>query len=167
MSKVINKNRGYAGREKKPLYLYDNDGYFIKEYESQSDFMREYYPNDINGRPLFVPTKNKYSRGNYGYDLLKDGNFICKTRLGREKLRKYEFIVNSIYCKNLKSEPIEVFNLAGDKIAEFINYNLASKMLNIDASTIWKQVNYKTDSKTKRDLIFKLKPKVKKDEGNI
>ena len=151
-----NKGRGYAGREKIPLYLYNDKYEYIKKYESKTEFCKEYFPTDDSIRPLFE-VHGQYSRGSFGYQLLKDGYFICNFRAGKEYLRKSEIIVKSIYCKYLDETPIECFNLVGDKIAEFLNLHIATNITNIPKQTIWHQLNKTVLQTTKSGLVFKYK----------
>ncbi len=115
--KIINPGRGYSGREKQKLFLYDKNGKYLKSYESQQDLRNEYFPSEENKRPLFNSKKWKH----FKYDVLPDGCFYSNYRIGRENLLKFERISNSKYCFNnaKHDKPVEVFNLLHEKIGEF------------------------------------------------
>lgn len=157
MTRIVKQpGRGYAGLEKQPLYLYNSDGSFNKEYESKAEFLKEYYPKDKSKRPVLDKSRSK--RALYNYDLLYDNKFISSFRIGRENLRKYEAIVTCQYCHKEKTDKtIIAFNRLNEKIATFKNLRLASKFTGVDSATIHNQCNNGKSIKinTKTGLRFK------------
>lgn len=141
MTRIVKQpGRGYAGLEKQPLYLYNSDGSFNRKYESKAEFLKDYFPKDKSKRPIL--DKNRSKRALYDYDLLYDNKFISSYKIGRERLRKYEAIVNCIYCHKEKSDkPIIAYNKLNEKVASFKNLRLASKFTGVNSSTIHNQCN--------------------------
>lgn len=149
--------RGYGGWEKQKVYLYANDGKYLRQYNSRSEFLKDYFPDDIGKRPLFV-SERVNDRPSFGYELLPDNTFICKSRLGKEFLRKHEYIVNSIFCNNIKnSKPVECFNLAGEKIAEFLNTRVLENLTKISRHRVYHSCSTNHKKVTKNELLFKYK----------
>ena len=90
--------------------------------------------------------------------------FVANYRIGKDKLLKQERINNCPFCNykgQVQEKPFEVFNLKGEKIAEFKNAFIASKMLNISQKTIWTRLNYSTskikETPNRDNLEFKYK----------
>lgn len=116
-----------AGRDKIPMFHYSKDGKFLTKFESTKEVLEKYYGRTTGY--LLTPSES--------YKQLPDGTFICRTRMGREKLRKTVSIDNSIYCKTFKNNnPIEVYNLKNECIATFSCAGIASAMTGVHMSTI-------------------------------
>ncbi len=152
--KVINPGRGYSGKEKQKLYLYNKDGKYLKTYESQSDFRNEYFPEDKNKRPLFDSKRWKH----FKYDVLPDGCYYSNYRIGRDNLLKFERISNSKYCFNnaKHDKAVEVFNLLHEKIGEFKSIHLAHLLTGENKSNIYRDCN-KCKGEPKSEYYFKYK----------
>ena len=144
-----------AGREKIKCYEYDLQGKYIREYESIQEVRDKFYPNDKGKRPIIFNKEGYFKIENYG--------FIANHKIGRDTLRINERIKNSKYCnyKSLDDEKeIEIYNLKGEKIAEFKNLYLISILTNIPKNTIISQINdscKKRQKLPKGELIFKIK----------
>lgn len=111
---------------KKPIKVYEYafNGEYIKSYDNINEFRRLNYPDDKGKRPLF-----NYKFREIKYHMLEDSIAFIK-RPGREAIRLVIAIHNSQYCKQTEYDnPIEVFNLKGEKIAEFKNQRLLNKLL--------------------------------------
>ena len=154
MTRIIkNPGRGYSGREKQPIYVYDLKGKFLQKYESVNECKTKLLKKDKN-YPIFRSEKRclglETKRAAHNYAKV-DNYFICKERLGRNKLLKLEKTVNSQFLdkKLLVNKPVIMCNLNGDTLAEFKNKKLAGKILNL---------NIRIGNKTpKKDFYFKYK----------
>lgn len=145
-----------AGREKIKCFEYSEKGKFLREYKSIADVRNSFFIND-NGKKPLLTKENSYFK-------TPKNTFIANYRIGREKLLKLERISNCPFCnysEHVKDRSFEVFNLNGEKIAEFKNAYIASKMLNISQKTIWARLNYSTskvkNKPNKDNLEFKYK----------
>lgn len=145
-----------AGKPKIKCYEYDSNYKYLGEYESVQEVRNKYFSNDLGKRKLFESGKNDYYK-------LDNGNFIANYRIGRHNLLKLERIKNCVYCstnKNIKNKEIEVFNLKGEKIAEFKNLYIACEMLKIPMNTLWNRLNVTSNLRNKLNkdnLEFKYK----------
>ncbi len=134
-----------AGRPKVKCYEYNPDGMYLQEYESIAEVRDKYFPEDKGIRPLF-------KTGTKDYFKLDNGNFIANYKIGKENLRRLERVRNCVYCNNngnIKDKQIEVFNLKGEKIAEFKNVYIASRICNIPHSTLSQRLNPKNNKRNK------------------
>jgi hypothetical protein len=149
--KVKNPGRGYAGLEKIKLYHYDNDGKFLREFESQRELINVYYPNIKGKKPLF-----RTKRSQYGYDILPDNTFYSNYRVGRNKLLQYEKIINSPFVgfEPTNNKKVIVYDILGEEIAKFKNAYICSKILNIAYGTVFRDCE-NGKSKKLKDLTFK------------
>ena len=142
-----------AGRKPIKCYEYDPDGKYLREFESYQHVRNTYFPEDTGKRPLFKSKKD--------YLKLSNGNFIANYRIGQSNLKKLERIRTCKYCstnKNINNTAVEVFNLKGEKIAEFKNFYIASLMTGIDKTVLWSRLNSKSTITPNRDnLEFKYK----------
>lgn len=122
-----------SGRPKQEVFQYDADGKYIRKYNSQSEVREKYFSDDLGKRPLFnVVTP---------YQEMPDGTYIAPYRIGRDKLREAIRLYNCPYCKkHVAHRPVYVYNLIGEKIAEFSNIRVASLMTGIDYATITHRV---------------------------
>ena len=141
-----------AGREKIKLYQFDLKNRKQKMWNCMQDIKNEYY----NGTrfPMF--------QINPDYHALPDGTYVTKQRYTRDELAAIIKISNSVYVNDAKvkkdDKEIEVFNLANEKIAEYKNIRIASKLSTIPAGTIYSQLNKSKGKKsTLSELIFKYK----------
>jgi len=144
---IKNPGRGYSGREKTKMYQYNSNGKYLRSYESQSEVRQKYFSKDIGKRPLLLE--------GYRYGLLPDNTYISNYRIGRDKLLKQEKIRNCPFChKDKRSRKFSVYNLIGEKIAEFSSQLVATKLLNIPQTTISYRLNHNSFS-SNDNLIFK------------
>ena len=155
MTRIIkNPGRGYAGREKQRLFLYDSNGKYLRQYNSHSELRNDYFPNEENKRPLFNSKKWKH----FKYDVLEDGCFYSNYRIGRENLLKFERITNSKFCFNnaKHDKPVEVFNLMHEKIGEFKSLYFAHLLTGEPLSNIHRDCK-NCKGQPKSDYYFKYK----------
>ena len=141
-----------AGRDKIKCYSYDNDGNYLRSYNSLAE-ARDVYHSDILGKVPMFPNNEEYM-------IMPNGDFLSRYRIGKLKLLKLERIRKCPYCsynKSIDKNEIEVFNLKGEKIAEFKNAHIASKLLNINRSTLWARINSTTNIPSRDNLFFKVK----------
>lgn len=144
-----------AGKPKIKCYEYDSNYKYLGEYESVQEVRNKYFSNDLGKRKIFESGKDDYYK-------LDNGNFIANYRITGKVLKKLEKIKNCIYCnddKRLENKEIEVFNLKGEKIAEFKNMDITCKILKINQSTLWSRLHdVSTKNKPNKDnLEFKYK----------
>lgn len=151
MTRVVkNPGRGYAGKEKIEVYLYDPTGKFVSKFESLSAASKALDYKNL--APEFSKSK---TRNEWGYMKLHNGSFLANFRIGRDKLRHAEAIVNCPYCKTKSSNKgVLVFNRKGEKIAYFNSLKLASELTGVNAKTIQSHCNDKTN-KGHNGLTFK------------
>jgi hypothetical protein len=144
-------------RGKNPIRLfhYDENLKFIKKYESCNEFRKEYFPNDIGIRPLF-PKGSK--RTKYKYQKLHDGTYISTYRIGREKIKYFERIINSPFCfnKSPNSKMIGIYNLLDEEIAVVKGIHIASLLTGKSISTIFASVNNENRTQC-HEIYFKYK----------
>ncbi len=150
---IKNPGRGYSGREKTPLYVYNEKGEFIRKYESNNDCSRDLFKNVAY--PLFEKGRRWETNDKrlvYNYVKVKS-YFICKSRLGREFLMKKEKLIKSELLQHRfsKKEPVIMYNLLHQPIAEFQNLNIAKKLLNL------KNIRLVGKGRPKNDFYFKKK----------
>ena len=139
-----------GGYPKQKQYQYNPDGSFVRDYESKSKVCDEYG----------LKKGNFYNSLNYRK--LSDGTYIVPKRVGRQAIVKIHKIENCKFCNTnttKRSKPVEVYNLLGEKLAEFTNIGIMEKMTNLDGATIHNQANSKHKSLPKQtnSLIFKYK----------
>lgn len=134
-------------REKQKVYQYDSNGKYLRSYESRTELQEKY---NLTKDALIV------SRN--GYKKLEDGTYVAFFRIGKDELLKRLKIENCPFCTTggLKRKPVEVFNLLGEKIAEFTSIAVAAKMLNLKISTIKSRAKGQFRN-VSGNLIFKYK----------
>lgn len=119
------------GLEKIPLYQYDENGKYIRSYESYSEVFEKYFDNK----------KGRLFEDNKEYRELPDGTFIAKYRIGRAKLLKLKKIYNCVFCsKNITDKKISAYNLLGVKVAEFENMRVLQELTGINYNTIMNSI---------------------------
>lgn len=139
-----------GGLAKQKQYQYSKDGKFLKEYESLSS----------------VNEKYKLTKGNFysgrNYRRMDDNTWICSERLGRNAIIKLERIYNCPFCskkdRSSMKKPLEVYNLLGEKIAEFSSGYIFNKMTGLPLGTISNRANSKKKQiRRENNLIIKFK----------
>jgi len=137
-----------AGREKKQIYVYSlKDGSFVESFETQTECLKKHFPKDISKRPLLIHSFRIATSKNKEKQTIKFGineNFMFfEERIYRDDVVFLFRIYNSEYCKKEKeSKEIEVFNLLGEKIAEFKNLRLLTKLMPfVNASKLTRKLN--------------------------
>lgn len=121
-----------GGIKPKKVYLYDEDGAYLREYESISEFSRQ-----MNGIE-----QNAFS--NYQKKeilILEDGRVAALSRVGREFIRFYKRYLKSEYTidyrgrkiaeSKILNNSIELFNMDNEVISVFKNMYIYKKLLNI------------------------------------
>ena len=138
------------GKEKKSIYQYSEDGKFLQQYESQTEVLNKYKMTKGN---LFG--QGKYAKN---YRKLNDNTYISPERLGRDKIRLIVRIDNCPFCniQYKNSKKVEVYNLLGEKIAEFKNPTVLEKLTGKDTTTTLHRATRHSET-TKDNLIYKYK----------
>lgn len=141
------------GKEKQPQYQYDtkeNDYKYLRKFDSLSEVFK-----------VFGKTKGNFYEGRE-YRVMENGTIVSNYRIGRDKLRKLERIRNCKLCT--KNEPnskeIEVFNLRGEKVAEFKSLTHAELISGVSSTTIYSQCKNKSNTCWTRgdiNLLFRFK----------
>ena len=146
------------GRPNKFVYEYDFNGKYLRKWNSENDFRKHYYTDDIGKRPLFVDDV----KGIY-YHITHNDTIALAERPGRDFILFMLRVHNSELCnfKNTESSsmPILMFNLRDEQLAEFSNLRIAEFLLNIPRETIYSQLsrgNKKTNG-LKGDYYFQYK----------
>tara|TARA_R110000868_G_scaffold177798_3_gene416923 strand:+ start:3714 stop:4136 length:423 start_codon:yes stop_codon:yes gene_type:complete len=138
-----------SGRPKQKQYQYSKEGKFLKEYDSLT-----------NAENAYKLTKGNFYSGKE-YRLMPDETFICNRRVGRDAIIKFYRIEKCPFCKknDKRSKTIEVFNLLGEKLAEFNSLATLGKMTGKNIVTIFSRTSTgnKYLSKNGDDLIYKYK----------
>lgn len=121
-----------AGREKIKVHLYDSKGKYIKTYEHISEFAVE---NSISKTVFSNKNANETQQ-------LDNGNIASLNRIGKQGVRDFLRYKNSPYTSAYKGRKIaevsnnghckvEVYNLDGEKVAEFKNSYFCETMMNL------------------------------------
>lgn len=114
-----------SGRPKRQVFVYATDGSYIQKFESENDFRRAYYPDDVGKRPIFAWNELGYDYHlNLSYEIM-----AFRERPGREKVKLILAIHQSEFCKDTDYDetPVQVFNLKGELIAEFRSQRILKK----------------------------------------
>lgn len=157
-----------AGRKKKQIRVYNNEGKFIETFDSQTDCLKIYFPNDISKRPLLVNNIKILSlyhkkEINVKYGTIDNKLYFFDKAINRDDVVYIHKISISKYCKKEKEKTIEVYNIQDEKIAEFRSLRLLTKMMpHINQSVINRQLNRKSlnvkrHKGLEEDLFFKYK----------
>lgn len=114
-----------SGRDKIKVFQYDKEGKYLKTFESLAEIQKLYFKGK---QPLFVYEEIM---------LLSDNTYICKERIGRDKLLQYlKRKENKLLVKERENKPIIVYNWDKIQIAEFYNIRIAAELLNIPSGSI-------------------------------
>lgn len=118
-----------AGRTPIPVYTYALDGKYQGKFDNMSQFRKVFYPDDLFKRPLF-----KHRELDIYYEYIPEAQTIAfKERVYRDTVKRIVRIIESDFCKDMDSKytgkPVEVYNLKGEKIAEFKTPRLALKLM--------------------------------------
>jgi len=106
-----------AGRIPKRVYVYNDKGEFINEFESSAEFAK-----------IYNLTQNFMSIGNNNIldvdiNFVNENTFASYKRVGRSKIVNFRKKLNSPFVRKKKPEKkeqvIDVFNLNGELIASF------------------------------------------------
>ena len=107
------------GLEAKKVYLYDDNGKYLRDFESISEFARTFnFPDNI------LSNRGRSIEDTFEFE---DGRVASLNRIGRKGVFKYKEYKNSPYVgrgkKIAKSKDkgfkVEIYDLDGDKMAEF------------------------------------------------
>lgn len=146
------------GRPKKEIFEYDFKGKYLRKWEAENDFRKNYYTEDIGKRPLFVDNVKGVD-----YHITHNNTIALTERPGREFIKLIIKIHNSDLCNFKNNEgskkPVQMFNLKDELLAEFSSLRVAEYLLKIPVGTIRAQLNRKT-KKTKSlvgDYYFEYK----------
>jgi hypothetical protein len=147
-------------RLKEKVYQYDQEGKFIKEWSSQSS-VRAYYYSDKRGKyPIFRNDLKGAARLRSGLSFLPDGTIVTRKKIGKTGVMIYMRRYNNPYVERCLRHSehvdsiIEVYNLDNEKIAEFKDVDIASKMTGRSYSSIHSKVN--SESHGRDGLKYKL-----------
>ena len=128
-----------SGKAPIKIFEYDRDGKYIRTFRNMS-LCRDFHFADIDGK---IPIL-RFKRISIEYGLTKDGNYLVKERLGRQRVKYLRRLHESEYCTDLitrRHRIIQVFNLEGVLLIEARNLNVLVKLTNIPQGTISKQLS--------------------------
>ena len=117
---------------------------------------RDFHFSDIDGK---IPIL-RFKRVGIDYGLTKEGNYLVKERLGRQRLKYIRRLHESEYCTDLiikRHKIIQVFNLEGILLLEARNLNVLTKLTNILQGTISQQLSRGVQSIPKGEFLIKYK----------
>ena len=147
----------YRGRDRIEAFEYDSSASnryrFIQKFNSLSEVKSKYYSDVIGNYPLF--------RNNDEYHVLPNGNILTKDRTGRKGIARILAFERSPYVNmrinKFDDKKVECFNLLGEKMCEFKNVSVASKVTGMSISLIYSRLKMKYDRLPSSDdcLIFK------------
>lgn len=119
----------------KSVFVYTNKGKFIEEFFSQKMFREKHLSLEIGKTPIFINTITSNKFVNKKYKTLKYGVindlYVFEERIYRDDVAFIDKVYNSKLCRNhyLRNEPIQLFNLNGDLIGEFINRSVLAHLI--------------------------------------
>ena len=117
---------------------------------------RDFHFSDIDGK---IPIL-RFKRVGIDYGLTKEGNYLVKERLGKQRLKYIRRLHESEYCTDLitkRHKIIQIFNLEGILLLEARNLNVLVKLTNIPQGTISQQLSRGLQSVPRGEFIFKYK----------
>lgn len=119
----------------KSIYVYTNKGKFVEEFFSQKTFREKHLPLEIGKTPIFINTITSKKFTNKKYTTLKYGVinelYVFEERVYRDDVAFIDKVYNSKLCNkhHLRNEPIQLVNLNGDLIGEFINRSVLAHLI--------------------------------------
>lgn len=144
-----------AGRPEKPAYQYTAEGKFVKKWNNHSEMRKHYFSDEVGKRPFYY--NNRTGKYDGSYSCLPDGTYISHYRIGRDKLMEQVKIDKCTFCRhNSKEKALEVFNLIGEKMAEFSSVKVAHLMTGIDETTLLHRCQHEFKHNSD-NLIYKYK----------
>lgn len=126
-------------RAKRKVYIYNEKGKYIKNYESVSEFCKAHF-NYKKG--VFADTDTILLEGN---------NLACINRTYRNDvvklIRKHTNPFNKIGNKKsvLNNKHVLLYDVNGKFLAEFANIHIAAKLTNEKSANIYCKLKNKTD----------------------
>lgn len=150
-----------AGRTMKEVFEYTTEGVYIRSFKSIAEAREFHYPEDLGNRPIFVKKIN----GN-DFHVTKSDTILITKKIYRQNIIKSYRIWKSKLCNFSlsahKNKPILMFNLKGEKLAEFANMVVARALLGPEysSSTIYSQTIGRVlegTSNLNKDFYFKFK----------
>ena len=144
-----------AGRVPIKIFEYNRNGEHIRTFQNMS-LCRDFHFSDIDGKMPIL----RFKKLGIEYGLTKDGNYLVKERLGRQRMKYLRRLHESEYCTDLiirRHRIIQVFNLEGVLLIEARNLNVLVKLTNISKGTISQQLSRGLQSVPKGEFIFKYK----------
>jgi|GEM_PF-6041379 hypothetical protein len=143
-----------AGREKIKCYQYDSNGKYLGKYNSVSELRRKYFNKHKGKTPLFI-SKN--------YHVLPDNTVATLERLGRDEVKRIFKIHHNPLLKKYNTKynatPIEIYDILGNKIAEFKNKSCAEELLKFSKSQIYGYLQKAGNNFPNNDLGISIKYK--------
>jgi len=141
-----------AGKRKIEASEYDEKGKMIQHFKSIAEVHEKHYDG------VKYPLWEKHNKIHF----LQNGNYITKGILGRDWLLKELQLINDPFRIKERHHTgvVKCYNLSNELIATFANVQIASKLLQIDASII----RYRTLNRCKElhgsiNLFFEIMPK--------
>ena len=147
-----------SGRAPIKIFEYDRDGKYIRTFQNMT-LCRDFHFSDIDGK---IPIL-RFKRVGIDYGLTKEGNYLVKERLGKQRLKYIRRLHESEYCTDLitkRHKIIQMFNLEGVLLLEARNLNVLVKLTNIPQGTISQQLNHGVQSVPKGEFLFRYKEEV-------
>ena len=144
-----------AGRVPIKIFEYDRDGKYIRTFQNMT-LCRDFHFSDIDGK---IPIL-RFKRVGIDYGLTKEGNYLVKERLGKQRLKYIRRLHESEYCTDLitkRHKIIQVFNLEGILLLEARNLIVLTKLTNIPQTTISQQLSRGVQSIPKGEFLIKYK----------
>lgn len=144
-----------SGKKPIKIFEYDRDGKYIRIFQNMT-LCRDFHFSDIDGK---IPIL-RFKRAGIDYGLTKEGNYLVKERLGRQRLKYVRRLHESEYCTDLiakKHKIIQVFNLEGVLLLEAKNATILNKLVNIPQGTISQQLSRGVQGIPKGEFLIKYK----------
>lgn len=117
-----------AGRRKIEASEYDEKGKMIQHFKSIAEVQEKHYDG------VKYPLWEKHDKIHF----LQNGNYITRGVLGRDWLLKELRVFNDPFKIKERHHTglVKCYNLSNELVATFANVQIASKLLQIDASLI-------------------------------